>query len=89
MDTLEISASANPGAENEAPLELLFAQQNLLKLGMYALYSPESADYLRECIAYELERAEKILLARMGCADVERHRNAIIAARNALDRSKH
>lgn len=84
MDIQDFCIYTEPASGSEPPVELVLAQQKLLKLNMYAYYSPRSAQYLRECIAYELERAERILMERIGGQDVDRHRNAIEAARKAL-----
>jgi hypothetical protein len=89
MTTTEIANPAQNLAAEDPPLDLVLARQNLMKLGMYAHYAPSSAQYLRDCIAHELERAERILLERMGCVDAERHLLDIMEARCALARSWH
>ena len=76
------------GAE-DPPLDLLMAQQRLMKLGMITRYAPSSAQALRDCIAHELERAERILLQRLGYAGAQQHLLDILEARSALARSWH
>ena len=89
MNTEEQEMPASQTAmDDEAPVDLLLARQNLMKLGMYAAYSPLSAQYLSECIAYELERAEQVLLRRMGYPSLERHRQEILDTRRELARSR-
>ncbi len=80
----EIFASSLSGSENDPPVELLLAQQKMLKFNMYAYYAPRSAQYLRECIVHELERAERILLQRLASHEVAQHQRAINAARKEL-----
>jgi hypothetical protein len=89
MDATEICIPTPTSDASDAPVELVLARQQLMKLGMYARYSPQSARYLRECIAHELERAEKILRERLACPAVEEHRNEIVQARRALDGAWH
>jgi hypothetical protein len=89
MDTIEISIAVPASEQTDAPVELLFARHQLMKLGMYTRYSPQSARYLRECIAHELERAEKVLRERLACPAVEKHRKEILEARQALELARH
>lgn len=89
MKATETAVPAEAAATEDPPLDLVLAQQKLLKLGMYARYAPLSAQYLRDCIAHELEKAEKILLERLGGVGAERHLLEVIEARCALARSWH
>jgi hypothetical protein len=75
---------ASEVSDEEGPDHLALAQHHLQKLGMYARYSPESAAYLRECIAHELEGAIRTLLRREGPSGLARHRETIDAARGIL-----
>lgn len=83
-----ITPDKGPATE-DPPLDLVIAQQRLMKLGMYARYAPASAQYLRDCIAHELERAERILLERLGYSGTQQHLLDILEARSVLARSWH
>ena len=88
LDPLTTAAdTAANYADDDVPVDLVLARQNLQKLGMYAQYSPRSAEILRECIAHELDRAERILRSRMGNPAAARHQREIVAARSVLDPS--
>jgi hypothetical protein len=89
MNAPEALPPAPAATDDEPPLDRVLAQQQLMKLGMQARYSPLSAQYLRECIAHELEKAERILLERIGKLGAEKHLMDIIEARCALARSWH
>ena len=86
--TAATSLEPSPAVE-DPPVDLVIAQQRLMKLGMYTRYAPASAQYLRDCIAHELERAERILLERLGYSGVQQHLLDILEARSALARSWH
>lgn len=83
------SATTEDALPAEPPVDLILAQQKLQKLGMYAQYSPRSAQILRECIAHELDRAEQILLSRMGHPASAQYYRDILAARCILNPAAH
>jgi len=65
------------------------AQENRMTPAMDMRHSPLSAQYLRECIAHELEKAERILLERLGIVGSEQQLLDAMEARCALARSWH
>jgi hypothetical protein len=84
MNPYQTEPLAYPLVEDDAPYHLALAQHHLQKLGMYARYSPESAAYLRDCIANELEGAIRTLLRREGPGGLARHRDVINATKGIL-----
>jgi len=72
--------------DHETPVDLALARQNLLKLGSYARYFPREAQFLRQCIADQLERAERRVRNGNGVRHAPAYLGEIVEARSTLAR---
>ena len=86
MKPFETDHDAVFAGDDEAPLDLCFAQHNLQKLN---LVSRHNAPHLCACIAHQLGRAEQILLERRRNPRTVVHLEEIARARRALERFTH
>ncbi len=81
--TSELSSS------EPTPADPIMIPQRLMKRSMTTRPAPSSAQTLRDCIAHELERAERILLQRLGYTGPPEQLLDFLEARCALARSWH
>jgi hypothetical protein len=86
MDGYDALFSATASALDEAPLDLVFAQHHLQKLG---LVSPHNIGRVREYILHQLDAAESLLTCGNGYACAEKYLAQIAEARKVLDSTPH
>jgi len=86
MNTQEHIREVWGTANDEPPLDLIFAQHNLQKL---SLASPHNYAHLLECIAHQLGNAEQILVRNADRPGIGRYFSEIAAARAMLRRARH
>jgi hypothetical protein len=86
MDGYDALFSASANALDEAPLDLVFAQHYLQKLG---LVSPHNLGRVCEYIRHQLDTAESQLTCGSATACADKYLAQIAEARRLLDATPH